>query len=84
MLLLAREAGGGNGERGWDASGGSGFWAGGAAAGKTPRELEGLGPQLLQKAEAADEIDRDGEGTQLPAELCDRQQRRPNCWRLKR
>lgn len=40
------------------------------------RELEALGAQLLEKAEAADQVDGDGEGTQLPAELCDGQKRR--------
>ena len=40
------------------------------------RELERLGGELLQEAEAADAQDRDGEGTQLPEELRDREQRR--------
>ena len=40
------------------------------------RELESLGGELLQKAEAADRSDGDGEGTQLPVELCDREQRK--------
>jgi transposase len=39
------------------------------------RELERLGGELLQKAEAADANDRDAGGTQLPVELCDREQR---------
>jgi hypothetical protein len=39
------------------------------------RELESLGGELLQKAEAADASDPDGGGTQLPVELCDRAQR---------
>lgn len=40
------------------------------------RELERLGGELLQKAEAADAEDKDGEGTQLPEELCDGEERR--------
>ncbi len=40
------------------------------------QELERLGGELLQKAEAADGNDRDGEGTQLPEELRDRERRR--------
>ena len=40
------------------------------------RELESLGAELLQKAEAADASDTDGGGTQLPVELCDRAQRK--------
>ena len=39
------------------------------------RELESLGAELLQKAEAADVSDRDAGGTQLPEELRDRAQR---------
>jgi hypothetical protein len=39
------------------------------------RELESLGGELLQKAAAADASDPDGGGTQLPVELCDREQR---------
>jgi transposase len=39
------------------------------------RELESLGGELLQKAEAADASDTDAGGTQLPAELHDRAQR---------
>ena len=38
-------------------------------------ELESLGEELLQKAEAADAEDSDAGGTQLPAELGDRAQR---------
>jgi transposase len=40
------------------------------------RELESLGGELLEQAEAADLSDRDGEGTQLPEELSERTQRR--------
>jgi transposase len=40
------------------------------------RELESLGGELLQKAEAADALDSDGGETQLPVELCDRVQRK--------
>ena len=40
------------------------------------RELEALGVELLEKAEAADQVDGDGQGTQLPVELCDEQKRR--------
>jgi hypothetical protein len=40
------------------------------------RELERLGGELLQKAEAADAEDKDGEGTQLPEELRDGEERR--------
>jgi transposase len=40
------------------------------------RELEGLGQELLQKAEAADASDWDGEGTQLPEALRDREERK--------
>jgi transposase len=39
------------------------------------RELESVGGELLQKAEAADADDTDAGGTQLPAELRDREQR---------
>jgi hypothetical protein len=39
-------------------------------------ELEALGEELCQKAEAADRVDRDGEGTQMPAELADAALRR--------
>jgi transposase len=38
-------------------------------------ELESLGEELLQKAEAADASDMDGGGTQLPVELCNREER---------
>lgn len=40
------------------------------------RELESLGGELLQKAEAADASDQDAGGTQLPVELCDPAQRK--------
>jgi transposase len=40
------------------------------------QELESLGAELLQKAEAADASDTDAGGTQLPSELCDRAQRK--------
>jgi transposase len=40
------------------------------------RELESLGGELLQKAEAADASDPDAGGTQLPVQLCDRAQRK--------
>jgi hypothetical protein len=40
------------------------------------RELEALGQEFLQKAEAADARDWDGEGTQLPEGLRDREQRK--------
>ena len=40
------------------------------------RELEGVGVELLGKAEAADASDVDGGGTQLPPELADRARRR--------
>ncbi len=39
-------------------------------------ELEALGEELCQKAEAADRGDRDGEGTQIPGELADAALRR--------
>jgi transposase len=79
VLLLAREAGVLRvGTVSVDGTRLAGAGSGGAVRRleEIERELEGLGGELLQKAEAADEIDRDGEGTQLPAELCDRQQRR--------
>jgi hypothetical protein len=40
------------------------------------RELEQLGVELLQKAEAADASDGDAGGTQLPPELCERARRK--------
>ena len=40
------------------------------------QELESLGGELVQKAEAADANDQDAGGTQLPEELRDREQRR--------
>lgn len=40
------------------------------------RELESLGGELVQKAEAADREDVDGGGMQLPAELCEREKRK--------
>jgi len=40
------------------------------------RELEELGRELLEKAEAADAKDCDGEGTQLPEALRDREERK--------
>src|ERR1700720_92261 len=40
------------------------------------RELEALGQELLHKAEASDATDWDGEGTQLPEGLRDREQRK--------
>jgi transposase len=40
------------------------------------RELEALGQELLEKAEAADAKDCDGEGTQLPEPLRDRAERK--------
>jgi transposase len=40
------------------------------------RELEELGGELLQEAEAADASDADAGGTQLPPELCERRHRK--------
>lgn len=40
------------------------------------RELEALGGELLEQAEAADASDPDGGGTQLPAGLSEREERR--------
>ena len=40
------------------------------------RELEQLGAELLQKAEAADATDHDAEGMQLPQELSERERRK--------
>ena len=78
MLLLAREAGvlrlGALSIDGTRLAG-----AGSARAvrrlAEIERELEQLGAELLQKAEAADACDRDAGGTQLPVELSDRRRR---------
>jgi hypothetical protein len=43
-----------------------------------------MGLDLLAKAEAADQSDGDGGGTQLPEELRDRSVGEPNSWRPKR
>lgn len=79
VLLLAREAGvlrvGAVSLDGTRLAG-----AGSARAvrglGEIERELEALGGELLQKAEAADASDPEAGGTQLPPELCDRERRR--------
>lgn len=79
VLLLAREAGvlhvGAVSIDGTRMAGAGSRWAVRSLE-EIERELEGLGQELLQKAEAADATDWDGEGTQLPEGLRDREQRK--------
>jgi hypothetical protein len=79
VLLLAREAGvlhvGAVSLDGTRMAGAGSPWAVRSLE-EIERELESLGQELLHKAEASDATDWDGEGTQLPEGLRDREQRK--------